>query len=198
MMGPVGQEAKGLVAGTENGGEDRDVGQVRTTEGGVIGNKDVPGTKIGEELEQTAGAYPHGAEVDRDVGSVRDQVTGAVKQGAGKIESFTNVDGQGGAFELGPHFLDQTEEAAGKKLAPGCGGKGKARVRAFVQFEQEAPARAHACDPALFDPEGSEIIRHQAGSGNAFTRFDGIPDKDSLGRLSQGTFGKSFFFRRRV
>ena len=34
MMGPVGQEAKGFVAGTENGGEDRSVGRVRTAEGG--------------------------------------------------------------------------------------------------------------------------------------------------------------------
>ena len=61
MMGPVGKEAKGLVSSPENGGENSHVGQMRTPEGGVVGNEDVPGAEVGEELEQAAGAYPHGA-----------------------------------------------------------------------------------------------------------------------------------------
>ena len=58
MMGPVGKKTKGVSPAAEDGGEDRDVGQVRTSEGGVVGNKDVPGPKVGKELEQVAGANP--------------------------------------------------------------------------------------------------------------------------------------------
>ena len=173
-MGPVGEEAKGLVPGTENGGEDRDVGQVRTPEGGVIGNKDVPGPKIGEEFNQAAGAKAHGAEVDRDVGSVRHEVTGAVEQGAGKIEAFAHVDGEGGAFELGSHFLHQAEEAAGKKLAPGGGGKGKARsLHSSVRAEGCPRVPMRAVQPSSIQrvPKSSAT---EAGTGNAFPGSDGL------------------------
>ena len=78
MVGPVGKKAKGLVARTEYGREYRDVRQVGSSEGRVVGNEKIPGAQVGEAFDQPAGAYPHRPEVNGDVRGVGDQAAGGV------------------------------------------------------------------------------------------------------------------------
>ena len=56
----------------------------------------------GKDMPQGHG---HGAEMDRDMGRLGDEVAPAVKDGAGKIPPFLDIGGKGGAGEDNAHFL---------------------------------------------------------------------------------------------
>lgn len=47
----------------------------------------------------------HGAEMHGNMGRLGDKITAGVKDGAGKIPSFLDVGGKGGAGENNAHFL---------------------------------------------------------------------------------------------
>ena len=98
LRGPLGER------GREDGGDEGDVVEVGAAEVGVVEGDDVAGVEL-EALEGGGDGSGHGAEVDGDVGGLRDHVAVGVKEGAGVVLALLDVGGEAGAAEGDAHLL---------------------------------------------------------------------------------------------
>ena len=90
--------------GGEDGGDEGDVVEVGAAEVGVVEGDDVAGVEL-EALEGGGDGSGHGAEVDGDVGGLRDHVAVWVKEGAGVVLALLDVGGEAGAAKGDAHLL---------------------------------------------------------------------------------------------
>ena len=97
-MGAIGGIACERAVGGEDRADDGDIREMGTAAGGVVGDEDIAGLR-GEEGGGAADAFTEGSEVDGDVRGVDDETAGCVEDGAGVIEAFLDVGGDGGAAE---------------------------------------------------------------------------------------------------
>ena len=88
----------------EDGGDEGDVVEVGAAEVGVVEGDDVAWVEV-EALEGGGDGGGHGAEVDGDVGRLRDHVAVWVKEGAGVVLALLDVGGEAGAAEGDAHLL---------------------------------------------------------------------------------------------
>ena len=88
----------------EDGCDEGDVVEVGAAEVGVVEGDDVAGSEV-EALEGGGDGGGHGAEVDGDVGGLRDHVALGVKEGAGVVLALLDVGGEAGAAKGDAHLL---------------------------------------------------------------------------------------------
>ena len=107
-----GEKAGARKSVGENGRDDRHVRQVAASTKGVVRDVHLARTQVGHVGAQAAHTFFHRAEVDGDVRSVGDEAAIGVEQGAGKIEAFLDVRGEGRAAKGDAHLLGDGGEAA--------------------------------------------------------------------------------------
>ena len=128
----------GSLRGGEDGGDEGDVVEVGAAEVGVVEGDDVAGVEL-EALERGGDGSGHGAEVDGDVGRLRDHVALGVKEGAGVVLALLDVGGEAGAAKGDAHLLGDGGEEVLEDLegygvyghflpAPGAFGSRNCRV----------------------------------------------------------------------
>ena len=100
----ISLRTNGTLRRREDGGDEGDVVEVRAAEVGVVEGDDVAGGEV-EALEGGGDGSGHGAEVDGDVGGLRDHVAVGVKEGAGVVLALLDVRGEAGAAEGDAHLL---------------------------------------------------------------------------------------------
>lgn len=114
MMRAVGDDAvKGAIF-VEDWGDEGDIRQVGATVDRVVGDEGVTGLKRMPGDDGTH-ADAEGAEVDGDVRSAGEELAFRGEQGAGEVEAFANVGGEGGAAEEGAHFFDDAVQAVAEE-----------------------------------------------------------------------------------
>ena len=106
-VGPVGAHAAEAEqrAAVEGGGDDVDVGQVRAAVIRVVVDEHVAGRGVRKGVHDGADGVGHRAEVDRQVGALRDHVARGVEDAAGVVAGDFQQGGIRGFGEDDFHFL---------------------------------------------------------------------------------------------
>ena len=91
VMSPVGDVAEKTVCIVKDRGDQRDIGQVRASEGRMIGDAGVAGLKGREALDNFTHANTKRPQVHRDMRGAGNEQTPRIKQSAGKIQALADV-----------------------------------------------------------------------------------------------------------
>ena len=111
MVGAVGYEESRfyLILRQEDGGDERDVGQVGAAAEWVVQDNRIAGLH-GYVVDGGADAHGHGAQVHGQVVALRDGVAFAVVEGAGVVQAFLDVRAEAGAAERHAHLFRNGNE----------------------------------------------------------------------------------------
>lgn len=104
MVGAVGNIKEGTTVRIMHSPHQGDVRQMAAPAEGIVDNKDVAGGE-GVAAKGMGHGAGHGAEMNRDVGGLGDQVAVSVENGAGEILAFLDVGGKRRAGEDDSHLF---------------------------------------------------------------------------------------------
>ncbi|KAF3801852.1 hypothetical protein GCG54_00015074 [Colletotrichum gloeosporioides] len=163
----------------ENGRDDGDVGQMRSSARRVVGNEDVTVLQLAvPQVVLVAHGELHRAEMHRDVGSVGDEATVGAEDGTRKVETLLDVGGHGRLLQGATHLFGNGHEAMTEDgqlnraelllLAVGLGDDllGRA-VDDNVAIEYSSSRRRR-------NENGLRIVDNQSRAGDAGANRDGL------------------------
>ena len=110
-------EENGRALFGEDGCDDRDVGQMRSAAGRMVGDRHIARPQR-QHVAQAADAQTHRAQVHGDVRGVDDQLSGSVQDGAGEVEALLDIRRDGGAAQPLAHVGRDRAEPVGEQLEP--------------------------------------------------------------------------------
>ena len=109
MVGAVGDVAGELAVGRVDRRHERDVGQVRPAEVGVVEDGDVARPE-GQGAHHGGDRRRHRSEVDGQMGGLRREAPRGVEDGAGVVPALLDVRREGGAAQRRSHLLGDRGE----------------------------------------------------------------------------------------
>ena len=117
MVGPIDAVADQLPLDI-HGTEERDIGQVGSAPGGVVGHDGIARsqTMLGQD---PPGAEAHPTEMHGDVLGIGDEIALSIEEGTGEIQAVLDVHRAGGTPEHGPHRFGHLLHAIGVEFQGG-------------------------------------------------------------------------------
>ena len=109
---PVADESAGVMDGRDNG----DIRQVRAAGERVVDDRHVARSQRPQPLPHSDEGCWHGAQVDRDVSRLRQQLARRVKQGAGEVAPLFDVCRKRNPLKRDSHFLRRSFEEVAHQL----------------------------------------------------------------------------------
>ena len=162
--------------------DDRHVRQVGAAVVGRVHHVDVARLeRAAVRREHRANRLAHGAQVDRDVRRVGDQVALGIEHGAGEIQPLLDVHRVGGVLERDPHLLGDRHEEVVEHLqhhGVALGADGEGALQRDDAGEDQVALRREFRLPAGLDHRRRRLLADDRGAGNAVAGPHGVPVED--------------------
>ncbi len=205
MVAAGSDEGIGLVAcvGIKHRHDHGDIGQVRSAAKGIIEHIGIAAPEPASipcacpRFDHASDGVSHAAKMHRDMRRIGDQRACCIKQRAGKIQPFLDIDRCGGGLQHHAHFFGNRHEQVVENLQPhriGCGAGGAFAGQGHGAGQDQAAFVGKVRLPAGFDHGGGTGVDNQqrAGLALAFAHCaasDGGPAARSLALHRHGIGG---------